>query len=204
MREPYFDPKQAQALETDTGVGGKSNGGAGAKRESSESSYTQKIKECTVDKGGPATKVEEDYTKLMDKLRSTYKHVDPPISLDKYFHESIDEHDLNVRNGDQVISRFIARRRVEKEQNTEHAPKVTPAANSSAPSGNTMTPYQQPDASLGSTPSQLEAGLGRSLTNEERLMAETDGFRQRIITVPRFWIWKVDGKEAIHFEMIPS
>lgn len=194
MREPYFDNKKALALAKEGGGEKKGN-----VQKPEEYSYTRKIKEYTVDEGGKPSKVEEEYTNLMEKLRSSYEHVDPPISLDKYFHESIDENDLNVRNGDQVISRFIARQRVETEHSTENPPGGTPPTRTlTNKSGNekkgNQQGQQQNDTSLTSTPSQLEAGLGRLLTNEELPADDEGAFRQRILTVPRFWIWKVDGK----------
>lgn len=114
---------------------------------------------------------------LMAKLGVAYDHqVDAPVSLDEYFHESIGEAELNARNGDQVISRFIARQRAEKDKTTTELHVSTGVTE--------QGPHH--DAS----PGELEAGIG----NPPRSAGETDQFCQRIITVPRFWIWKVDGE----------
>jgi len=142
-----------------------------------ETAVLEKIKEYTVDDGGLPSEAESTYLQLMAKLRAAYGHqVDMPVSLDKYFHESIGENELNVRNGDQVISRFIARQRAETDRITTELRSATGATEQGP----------QHDKS----PGELEAGFG----DQPQTRAVTDQFCQRILTVPRFWIWKLDSE----------
>lgn len=183
MRQPYYNRAKAQATEGKEVAGnmvhGRTSREKGMKKNDDpdkdpETLFAKKIQEYTVDEGGTPTQAETSYTNLMKNLRAVYKEVDVPASLDEYFHESIDEDELNIRNGDQVISRFIARQRAETELSAE------------PPAAKAMTDDLQRDAS----PGELEAGLGSPSSTAE----STHQFRQRIITVPRCWIWKVDGK----------
>ncbi|RYP73230.1 hypothetical protein DL769_004250 [Monosporascus sp. CRB-8-3] len=186
MRKPYYDRRKAQEVEEKAVMDGAEH--RRVKKEKStkkndnpekdpETLFAKKVKEYTVDEGGTPVETEMNYTKLMEKLRAVYEQVDVPVSLDEYFHESIDKDELNVRNGDQVISRFIARQRAETDGTTD------------LQVGRAMADDLQHDAS----PSQLEAGLGNPFHTAEA----AEHFRQRIITVPRFWIWKVDKNTIV-------
>ncbi|KAI3324488.1 hypothetical protein HD806DRAFT_47379 [Xylariaceae sp. AK1471] len=133
-----------------------------------------------MDDGASPMEAEASYMKLRRKLQSTYRHIDAPASLDQYFHESIDDDDLNTRNGDQVISRFIARQRVRWEDDVNRGAIDT-----------------HHDIDVRNTPSQLEEGLGNALQPIDSPTAEPERFCQRIITVPRLWIWMVDESTIV-------
>ncbi|GAB1317925.1 hypothetical protein MFIFM68171_08135 [Madurella fahalii] len=188
LRQPYYDRAKAQEVEGRAAVDGaehgttdskKTKGGKDAEADA-ETAFLRRIKEYTVGDGGAPAEAEARYLQLMAKLGLTYDHqVDAPVSLDEYFHESIGEAELNVRNGDQVISRFIARQRAEKDKTTtEH--QVSTGVTEQGP---------HHDAS----PGELEAGLG----HPPWAARVTDQFCQRIITVSRFWIWKVDEQTVV-------
>lgn len=201
MRGPYYDTKKAQAVDAKGREETEKGNHEGEPEEPNgdhEASFAQKVKEYTIDEGGQPTEAEESYSKLMESLRSTYGQVDPPVSLDEYFHESIDADDLNVRNGDQVMSRFIARQRVEWENGIgrQQTGNMQGGEGLADQNGSTGTENQQHQVTMANnTPSQLEAGLGTSLQPSEHSAEEPHSFRQRIITIPRIWVWKIDGKE---------
>ncbi|KAL2138647.1 hypothetical protein VTI28DRAFT_6462 [Corynascus sepedonium] len=184
LRHGYYDRTKAQEVERKAAGNGMENGGINKKDKTKaennaesdvETAVLEKIKEYTVDDGGLPSEAESTYLQLMAKLRAAYGHqVDMPVSLDKYFHESIGENELNVRNGDQVISRFIARQRAETDRITTELRSATGATEQGP----------QHDKS----PGELEAGFG----DQPQTRAVTDQFCQRILTVPRFWIWKLD------------
>ncbi|KAK4248619.1 hypothetical protein C7999DRAFT_30983 [Corynascus novoguineensis] len=189
LRQYYYDRTKAQEVERKAAGNGTENGGPNKENKTkveknaeadAETAILEKIKEYTVDDGGLPVEAESSYLQLMAKLRAAYGHqVDVPVSLDEYFHESIGEIELNVRNGDQVISRFIARQRAEADRITTELQNATGATEQGP----------QHDKS----PGQLEAGLG----DQPQTAAVTDQFCQRILTVPRFWIWKLDKNTVV-------
>lgn len=151
----------------------------------------QKVQHFTLDDNERLTAEETKHADLVKQLLQVYEvhgHIDLPRSLDEYFHESIDDIDVNLRNGDQVISRFIARKRIEWEKVRSRRSSQQQHQNTNAATvGQSSAPAPQSTQ----TPSRLEAGLGDSDLSQTR---EATEFRQRIITVPKFWVWKLDGK----------
>lgn len=162
--------------------------------------FSQKVRALTAERNEDLTADETRHARLMEKLVSAYGllgHIDLPVSLDEYFHESADKVDIDTRNGDQVISRFIARQRAMWEDpggpalvpQTQAAPtNQTKPANGTAPS---LANAPIPDRNQ--TPSELEAGLGAAEKPSPNEAQEAFSFRQRILTVSMFWIWKLNG-----------
>ncbi|ORY11349.1 hypothetical protein BCR34DRAFT_327983 [Clohesyomyces aquaticus] len=190
LRQSYYDPELARAVEA---KGLKTEKKAKSRKKpdqapkvDSEASLSKKIKEYTIDESGVPTETEKSYSKLMEDLRRIYKVVDSSVSLDEYYHESIDWADLNVRNGDQVMSRFIARNRAERENIIAQEDQHQSAS------------AQNQIQNTGETLSKLEAGLGNDLQGNDDLPLDvTPNFRQKILVVPRFWIWKVDDDTIV-------
>ncbi|KAL1851753.1 hypothetical protein Daus18300_012438 [Diaporthe australafricana] len=155
--------------------------------------FLKKVQNYKLADNDTLTLEESKHRESVKKLFSSYGchgRIDWPISLDEYFHESIDAVDVNQRNGDQVISRFIARQRVQEEETREHQlghPTIEAAR------GQTFAPLSERTQ----TPSRLETGLGGAGRPDVKDTEGCDKFRQRIITVPRLWAWKLDDNKLI-------
>lgn len=112
---------------------------------------------------------------LTDRFIDSYSgQVDHACSLDEYYFEIINKEDLNARNGDQVLSRFIARSWAEKNDRRPSWELNLPQ-DSEALSSSQLFRTKRPIIK--------ESGTGKSTAP-----------RQMVLTVPKLWVWKADSK----------
>jgi hypothetical protein len=108
---------------------------------------------------------EKKHVTMMDSLKSSYKNwIYPPRSLDQCFYEWLEEEE-NYRNGDQVLSRYIARHWFK----TGNKPSEVPQSTSEA----TLVNPETMAAGIDMTPRQLESQdtLPMSRRNENPTLA---------------------------------
>ncbi|KAK2615877.1 hypothetical protein N8I77_002601 [Diaporthe amygdali] len=197
IRRPYYDrsktrrPSESSGVEQSQKRNMKMQGVDHDKRHSvydRNAQLLKRVKEYTAEDEDDLTTEELSYRSLLSKLNQScgsHGRIDLPVSLDQYFHESMDEVDINLRNGDQVISRFIARQKAVWEDTKEHESK-----NQSTQAESSKT-IASPSVGV-RTPSGLEAGLGETGQPLDSNIEVASRFRQRILTVPKFWVWKLD------------
>ncbi|PVH90468.1 hypothetical protein DM02DRAFT_734565 [Periconia macrospinosa] len=118
MQQPaYFSPKRDETLPK-----GPVNAADGVDlaNESGEAKEARKVKEYTTHPGRDLDEQESARVENLENLWQSYHtKTQLPLTLDGYSHEFLDEDSLKSRNGDQVISRFIARHRFNWEKNEE-------------------------------------------------------------------------------------
>ncbi|KAL1880155.1 hypothetical protein Daus18300_001518 [Diaporthe australafricana] len=113
MQQPYYyqKPSDDQVVDIETEV---------AADETWVATERRLVKKYASNEGRPLTPEEEDYIDKMWDLGKYYE-VHNSRSLDESFHELLDADDINQRNGDQVLSRYLARFRLDAEQDKEAA-----------------------------------------------------------------------------------
>lgn len=74
-----------------------------------------RVQEYTISEGRSLTESESNHVKNMEDLEKAYRSIHFARTLDDSFHEILDKRDLNERNGDQVVSRYLARLRAKWE-----------------------------------------------------------------------------------------
>lgn len=173
----------------------------------------QKIRKYTSEAEETMTPEKNKYTGLINKLldfENAYGPLDFPVSLDQYFHGSSDSVEMNLRNGDQSISRFIARQRAQREcASVEAQPTGRRSGQSTMRRGHAGTTGEIidqtafPGSNIADRPSpgQLEAGTGNTEQPGPSETKDSQRERQRILTVSKFWIWKLDGTLARSFSI---
>lgn len=149
--------------------------------------FSRKVKEYCMNDSRPTTGAEDAHIHLLRDINDSYDgQIDASSSLDGYYHVPIDDADLNLRNGDQVISRFIARWRVKHDDGlpdpwslSEEAWKFDHQKYGKGYKGK----HKEPQSSGRNTP--------RSFTNHG-LSDPAQGLspRQMIVTVPKLWAWR--------------
>jgi hypothetical protein len=82
------------------------------------------VRALTSWEGSPLSAEEKTHVKKAKTLKRVYSNIDHARTLDQSFHEHLEPDELNRRNGDQVLSRYLARTFF-KHQKNEKSKKQT-------------------------------------------------------------------------------
>lgn len=107
MQQPHF-----YTLKSDDKKNAIRNETQGGESTMKETEKSRRVKEYTTGEGRSLDVKENIHVRNMEALEEVYPSTHFARTLDESFHEILDERDLNDRNGDQVLSRYLARFRV--------------------------------------------------------------------------------------------
>ncbi|KAH8895417.1 hypothetical protein GQ53DRAFT_50576 [Thozetella sp. PMI_491] len=89
--------------------------------ETPEARERRLLRKYTIKEGRPLSEQQDEHVQMMWSLGGAYQDLHRARSLDETFYELLPANDINYLNGDQVLSRFIARfrREIENESDSE-------------------------------------------------------------------------------------
>lgn len=112
---PVIDTDMQQPWFYDPNMGSEENEQTEENAEDADERMALRVKEYTISEGLPLNEDEKTHVSRMQALEKAYKPIHFARTLDESFHEILSQKALNYRNGDQVISRYLARLRVQEE-----------------------------------------------------------------------------------------
>lgn len=159
------------------------------------------VRALTAWAGSPFSTKEELHIDKARRLKESYTTIDHARTLDQSFHEHLEEDELNRRNGDQVVSRYIARTYL-KHSKAYQRNGETPQDQAESDEDPLLVSPMLSRADLQESHQHQRYGsfnhLSRRLTNYRNLddgeqSQEQLHIRQQVLVVPSLRVWKFES-----------
>jgi hypothetical protein len=125
-------------------------------------------------------------------LRKMYSDIDGAKTLDASFHEHLDPDELNRRNGDQVVSRYLARSYIKHLREVRHQKKSANGKRDAWGRSSSLTNILGPHQRFGSSRDLLRQSKRNSWLIEDgkTVIGGPPPIRQQVLVVQPLRIWK--------------
>lgn len=176
-------------------------------QQEAEEWETGVVRALTSWEGNPLSPNEQAHLAKARTLKSVYSNIDNAKTLDQSFHEHLEREELNRRNGDQVISRYLARayfkhhkslensKQDEEEdegKETEDSGFLSPVVSKN--DGLDRQPLQQ-IASLNRLPMPRRQSQYMALQPDDGMTTSNEAaIRQQVLMVQCLRIWKFESR----------
>ncbi|KAL1850769.1 hypothetical protein Daus18300_012777 [Diaporthe australafricana] len=131
---------------------------------------------------------EQAHIEMIQSFHSTFRS-QKSRSLDQYFHHDLTDHDLQIVNAEQVLSRFIYHHQVQRGLHPRHDDTST-YRETTRPRRLSPVLIKVLNAVFGATSTDVREDRiehGRDESNTNFGLA-----RQHVLVVPQLWLWKID------------